>query len=445
MSGEGQQLHPALSEHHDPDPCTFEPFFDWVFFVDQRFEYWQRDENKWVLRCFGRPGTGKTTLSSMIVKKLRDKYTNNRDAVASIFVKSDVLFNGSFFVEDVMVSIFRQLCTRRTQVEEAATYIEKYKAYLEARKLQHRDVARISLIREALELRIQTLDHKFFVLDDFDKCNPSVDLFLENEISRLKNLGLKTCEDVPFELCQSCKDNGRGCGNCGDDARFEQPYDYVDLDISPERFGQHYMEQFVDWKLESEHGELPLRNPSNNPRKPPHSAIGASLAVPRNGAALDALRREVLDRAKNNIVLARIRIDMLQDNRMLERLGSMANRLPGAVVALFDAAMKRIERQPEGQRDLGLTAITVISHASFNRGVPFATFQRILEKAAMTSEQRYPSHRSIEEVLHAAKGFIVVEPLQHRPLKAYTKDFHLYTSENYNENLAWVRSQVQVE
>lgn len=168
--------------------------------------------------------------------------------MASIFIRSDVHFNASFFVEDFLRSIFRQLCASNTEIEMNASYVAHYKAYLEARTLQHRDVVRINLIRNALDSRIKSLDHKFLVIDDFDRCYPAIDLLLEQEMVRLQELGLKimitsripclnktptmhycdacppkpftyvsvywqcqTCEGAPFELCEPCKEQGEGC------------------------------------------------------------------------------------------------------------------------------------------------------------------------------------------------------------------------------------------
>lgn len=63
---ERRTLHPALAENHDSDPSIFEPYFDWVFTFDPKFESWQKDVNGWMLRCYGKPGSGKVRFASSI-------------------------------------------------------------------------------------------------------------------------------------------------------------------------------------------------------------------------------------------------------------------------------------------------------------------------------------------------------------------------------------------
>lgn len=56
------EMHPALSESHEPGADIWQPLWDWVFMNDI-FQCWQRDDNRWILRCVGRPGSGKVRTS----------------------------------------------------------------------------------------------------------------------------------------------------------------------------------------------------------------------------------------------------------------------------------------------------------------------------------------------------------------------------------------------
>ncbi|GKT41584.1 uncharacterized protein ColSpa_01765 [Colletotrichum spaethianum] len=157
-----------------------------------------------------------TTLSAVVTQWLRDHYTGKKDAVASVFVREDAVTAGTAFVEDVLTSIFHQLCVGHVEAHEDEAYVAKYRLYLDARKHGHRDIFRIKLIRDALESRLGMLDHAFLVIDDFDRCSPAVDLFLENELailanqSRLKVLitsRVSCLKDVPTaQYCDSCDD-----------------------------------------------------------------------------------------------------------------------------------------------------------------------------------------------------------------------------------------------
>lgn len=123
-----------------------------------------------------------------MTEKLRHKYTATTDAVASVFVQKDVTSGDNAFVEDVLTSMFKQLYLNGSEDEAV---FAKYRLYLDARKNGHRDLFRIQIIREAISLLISKLDHAFVVIDDFDRCSPTADLFLENELSLLADQGLK--------------------------------------------------------------------------------------------------------------------------------------------------------------------------------------------------------------------------------------------------------------
>lgn len=104
-----------------------------------------------------------------------------------MFVRTDVVSGGTAFVEDVLTSIFHQLCVNHTEVDVDEAYVAKYRLYLDARRHGHRDIFRIKLMRDALQSRLGMLDRAFLLVDDFDRCSPAVDLFLENELAILAN------------------------------------------------------------------------------------------------------------------------------------------------------------------------------------------------------------------------------------------------------------------
>ncbi|OHE94381.1 hypothetical protein CORC01_10309 [Colletotrichum orchidophilum] len=161
------EMHTALSEWHEPGADIWQPLWNWAFMNDI-FRCWQRDDNRWMQRCVGRPGSGK------------------REAVATVFARTDVASGGTAFVGDVLTIIFRQLCVNHTQVDEDEAYVAKYRLYLDAREHGYRDIFRIKLMQEALHSlhsQLGVLDRAFLIVNDFDRCRPAVDLFLENEQS----------------------------------------------------------------------------------------------------------------------------------------------------------------------------------------------------------------------------------------------------------------------
>ncbi|KAK1961345.1 hypothetical protein LY78DRAFT_588937 [Colletotrichum sublineola] len=498
------EMHSALSERHEPGADIWHPLWDWVF-ANDIFRSWQRNGYTWTLRCVGGPGSGKTTLSAMVAEWLRSQYPGEKDAVAAVFVQDDVVVAGTAFVEDVLTSMFHQLCVRSADEDEDEAYVAKYRLYLDARKHGHRDMFRIELIRDALQSRLSMLDHAFLVIDDFDRCSPAVDLFLENELALLaKNSRLKvlmtsrvsclkavptwqycdacddeevarylsvywTCEGCKKKakpvhiLCQRCRDVGRTCINCGDAADFVQPYDHVELEVDS---ATQPVARFIDWDLEMEHGELGLG--SGNPDKPPPSALGRRLLDPRNQEALARLRDQVGSQAEGNISLARLRLDNVHQTQSLGALFARSDVLPANIVDFFDAGMGRIEEQPPSQRDLGLKVIAAVSHYDFALGIEYEHLQGIIRRSTKTPARAHAkrttstptvstrrrrstmpvpgmahvAHRSLEEMLHAARGFLTFRNEETRPLVAFCESFHTYARENYNESLVWAHAQL---
>ncbi|KAK1990785.1 hypothetical protein LX36DRAFT_691567 [Colletotrichum falcatum] len=523
------EMHSALSERHEPGADIWRPLWDWVF-ANDIFRSWQRRDYTWTLRCVGGPGSGKTTLSAMVVEWLRSQYAGDRDAVAAVFVREDVAAaGGTAFVEDVLTSVFHQLCARGAEEKaggegEDEAHVAKYRRYLDARRHGHRDMFRIELIRDALQSRLSTLDRAFLVVDDFDRCSPAADLFLENELAllarrwRLKVLmtsrvsclkALPTwqccdsCDDgdgdeaatflsvywrcesckntarPPHILCQRCRDAGMACINCGDAAGFVQPFDHVELEVDS---AAGPVGRFIDWDLEMEHGELGLG--SDNADKPPPSALGQRLLDPRNREALDRLRDRVARQAEGNISLARLRLDNVHQTQpaggaaaastAAAALLARSDVLPANIVDFFDAAVGLIEEQPPPQRDLGLKVIAAVAHYDYALGIEYEHLQDVVRRSTKTpaaagarahpkrmtsaptvstrtrrtrpgtgtAAAAHVAHRSLEEMLHAARGFLKARNGENRPLVAFCESFHTYAREHYSESLVWAHAQL---
>ncbi|KAF6801240.1 TOL protein [Colletotrichum sojae] len=421
-----QETHLALGESHAPGVDTWKPLWDWVF-ADDVYQSWQRNDSKWMLRCVGGPGSGKTTLSSLLVERLRRKHDGDGDAVAAVFVRTDVASGGSTaFVEDFLASVFRQLCVRHAKIyedeDDDAAHIEKYREYFEARNTGLRDARRIQLLRDALQLCLGILDRAFLVVDDFDRCSPAADLILESELAALALLGLKvfltsrvpclatvplaqacdSCQDERLRatfravywrceecrrrrvklahiLCQDCRDAGKTCANCGESADFVQPFDHVELKVDLNRKS---VGRFIDWDLEAEHGDLGLG--SSDDGKPPKSAFGRKLSDPRNHEALSTLQEQLRYHAQGNVSLARLRLDNVHRTQSVDKITSAwADTLPANIVAFFDAGIRRIEDQPPARRDLGLKAIAAVAHYHYSDGgLEYAALDRILRRAS---------------------------------------------------------------
>ncbi|KAI8212125.1 hypothetical protein K4K52_008867 [Colletotrichum sp. SAR 10_76] len=400
-----------------------------------------------------------TNLSAVVTKRLEESYNEDSEAVASIFIGADVTSSGTAFVEDVLTSVFLQLSAKYADVDGDMANA-KYQLYLEAWKHGHRDRHRIRLVREALCLRLDMLESKFLIIDDFDRCYPAVDLFLEDELSHLAARGLRvfitsriSClEEFPLSAT-------------GDSENFVQPYGHIDLNLND----NGRVDQFINHDLETQHGDLGLG--SSTPEKlPPHSRLGRQLAATENRIALTELQGKVVRQAERNVSLARLRLDNEHQAQSAESVFSpLADVLPVNIVGFFRAGMRRVEEQPPERRDLGFKVIAAVTQYNYGVGIPYEALDKLLRNPTKTSARQQPlrtqsapvvsgvkrkagpdpapthvPHRSLEEMLHAACGFVVMVPLGNRPLRAYSEAFHEY-ARHYHEDLRWAHAQLNFD
>jgi len=200
------------------------------------------------------------------------------------------------------------------------------------------------------------------------------------------------------------------------------------------------MREFVAWDLEKEHGDLGLA--SRNSRKPPLSVLGSILRHGRTNDATQELLEHIVGAAQGNIAIAKLNLDLIHQEQTLETLETVHDRLPGNLIALFDAGMKQIEDQPDSQRELGLEAIAAASEV-FD-GVEFdALERRLLPDTSNPNSEGMPL-QVLKDVLRAAKGFLVLKHTE-GVVAAYNANFQSYVTEDYNQTLFWARGQLRRE
>ena len=176
--------------------------------------------------------------------------------------------------------------------------------------------------------------------------------------------------------------------------------------------------------------------------KPPLSSRGKELRQ-RHGDDAQRHLESIVFKAFGNVGIAKLRLDLVHSAQSLEAVEVVSDRLPGNIIALFDAGIQRLEKQPDAQRELGLCAIAAAVHSY--EGVPFATLERWVHEATSKSGAvKIPPH-TLEDVLQAAQGFLVVSSEVDRVIRHYHDSFYLYASEDYNESLLWARSQLRFD
>ncbi|KAF2235681.1 hypothetical protein EV356DRAFT_514193 [Viridothelium virens] len=458
-------------------PDIHPPLFDW-FFQSDEFLDWCQGEGTWQLHCVGGPGSGKTTLSALAVRRLREHcQQTSRRAVASLFIRSDVRSNEADLVEDMLNSIWCQLG------KNLDTSCKAYQQYKEACQKGSRAALRIKAIRKALEVRLRDLDGSFVILDDLDRCSPALDVLLRDQLAILQRHHLKImttsryplwdvgeldvesvvpekmfcdgprcpdlstdsplslfwtcahCWDYPsgaeeyFVLCYSCIKDDPQCVYCGNTSKFLEPYDHRNVEI--DNIPHSSMISFVKWDLEREHGDLGFQIPIEA-RQRPSSKLGIALRQ-NSGEGAEELQKTIVERASGNVGMAKLRLEMTYASTSLEEVKVTRDRLPHHIVATFDAGVSRIEEQPRAQRELGLRIIAASCQAS--QGVPLKTLEQWLGQP----------FRSPEDLYQVTGGLVKIDRTTERRVEAYHDTFGVYVRENYNESIFRARSALRIK
>ena len=151
----------------------------------------------------------------MVADHLQKAFPKPDYFVISIFIQDDVVADGVFLLEDILHSIYQQLTPSSVFVDVATA--EKYEIYQDASAAGKRASLRIEYIRDAVSARLDNCTSTFLVFDGLDRCNSSLRLLAETELSALRKQGLSimvTSRLPVFEkpeniTCDVCDHDGR--------------------------------------------------------------------------------------------------------------------------------------------------------------------------------------------------------------------------------------------
>lgn len=202
------------------------------------------------------------------------------------------------------------------------------------------------------------------------------------------------------------------------------------------------MSRFIAAELERTHGDIGLGSTCKH--KPDRSKLGRALVEGKTTDSSQELLEFIVKSAGGNIALAKLRLETIDAFQSVDSTLRIGDRLPDNIQAMFDAGIDRINKKPQAEAALGLKAILGV--ATRYSGEPFWELQRWLQRqAAFASPANTTSSLEIEEVLHAAAGFLSCDTWDERSVVTlYNEAFTSYVAQNYNESFIWVRSEMQL-
>ncbi|KAF2831215.1 hypothetical protein CC86DRAFT_390868 [Ophiobolus disseminans] len=399
----------AIHKHHTLAPDIYKRLFDTVFFKSQVFTTWSQGDRSWSLHCYGDPGCGKTTLAAIAVQRLREMTSASKNVpVVSIFIEEDISTSAGVFLEDFLYCVHQQLLP--SAGSETDSHFRRYET---ASRSGESISKRTRILRTALYSQLDAKQHTLLVLDGYDRLGESLQILLDRELEDLQKHRLRillttrvptfelpldtNCDGGPdchawdlklfwactvcsqdpdeaFALCYDCKAKGKSCPHHGT-AYLKEDYDHVNISFPDD------LREFVEWDIQRCFG------------------IPAAQPAPDSDTAIDFIADI------GNITIAKLYLDNVHKDRSLDVVHKPGDRLPRNVVALFDAGIERIKKQPKHEADISLMAIAAA--ADRDNGTSIVSLEDWMRDALsrLPYLARAPP-RSLEDILRCANGYI---------------------------------------
>jgi hypothetical protein len=151
-----------------------------------------------------------TTLTALVNQHLRAHFRAKQHPIVSVFINKDVPNRDIYIVEDLLHELYLRLAEgvyiEGDQSDEAFEEYEENRLTIpEGSRMR----LRLNLIRKATHMRLQALQdtRAFLLLDGVDRCESTLRLMLEEELSQLLEAGLSIM--VTSRLAVFEQDEGR--------------------------------------------------------------------------------------------------------------------------------------------------------------------------------------------------------------------------------------------
>ncbi|KAK1836466.1 hypothetical protein QBC39DRAFT_378024 [Podospora conica] len=445
---------PVTFRRYRPLPPTIDRQLFSYFFGPkgpERYTFWRDDRADYQLRVFGGPGTGKTTLASLIVEDLHRA------------------FSGA-----TIASVFLEECS--SDADTTAAVPEPPEAFIQRFRAEVRDQIRVaSKINPPRDDGEHPSSNPCFLLvDDIDILwsTPETYHALEAELTKFRSAGWRVAAttrvlyplrkqadltwwsplcDCPMHdgpdsldddiwwmcepclghekfICGRCRAQGHGCVDVREHGtkHFIQPYatyGLETLEVIICNVPKDDMTAFIARELQREHGDLQLDG-SKTLSFPPLSPLGRSLLA--TGRARD-LVAALVTRAEGNILLALLRLEYTRACSSAEEAIPATDRLPAEIVAALRAAITRVCAGSRG--GLGLDAIRFVAPQP-NHAMEWRTLYSELVARG------WGSRLSPEEVVAASEGLLKTSQVNDRQyIRCYHLPFGLYVRDRYDERV----------
>ncbi|KAL9109651.1 MAG: hypothetical protein Q9227_005688 [Pyrenula ochraceoflavens] len=344
------------------------------------FAEWLKGQS-WHLMCYGKPRSGKTVLSSLILNHLRQKFENSNIAVLCLFFSSKNPHNGS--VEKWLGSLVKQLIQQQAS---ATIPVDLRNDWKQANARDEEPT--LEQLQKHLEQQLDGFDRAYLVLDAWDECpreaqNDMLQYLETEKLSKLFTSRIvdedaapkdkqvtcsvcgkmdlkiyfrcKICDAGQFDACWDCRQKSPACR---DSSHTLKEPDKVVLDITPQcEVLKQYVRELLDKEIDPSANKIDERLNNRG------GTTNLGKVVHKSDPAFsEEIVSTVAEKSGGCFLYARLFIKVLGQKRRKEMKATLKS-FPRELEDVYEKTLERILQMAETQRNLGLNTLCALAWA----------------------------------------------------------------------------------
>ena len=422
------------------------------FLTSEEFIAWLAGR-PWPLHCYGRPGAGKTVLSSIVIRHLEEHIRKqaNSERYAVLYLYLDYKETKLQTYSNLIRSLLQQLIRDR----------DFQSLSMEARKVFQNSKLDDHKVLQILNDEIASLQRVYLVVDALDEfeederaslytafqsiCPDKVSLLVtsrdtdnirEGDIKcvscpehKVRNLSIYfECPTCPkFHLCQECRDKKMSC-------RWNHELQEPRIVNKEIRAPNDEIERFVNHVLKKELGIANARRGNDRARTSTIGATRLSKLFPSDPDSADKLMlditKAVVNTAEGMFLLAKLHLDSLRLQTSLANLKGSLRTLSTEVSHVYGDILNRIQDQRKSDVALAMQALAWVVLVNRPLEIP-----ELLQTLAVkeSDDELYPEKQpEFTIILRVTAGLLSAEAEQ-GPVRLVHRTAQEYFNQHWSE------------
>ncbi|KAK7050660.1 ANK-REP-region domain-containing protein [Favolaschia claudopus] len=347
-------------ERQDANFETWHKGTGYWFLSLPEFKSWLSNSEK-VLWCEGPPGAGKTVLSSLVIKHIKDSFQNSKVGLAYIYINHKELATQS------PTALFASLCKQLLLNKPLPLMLQDLWQYHSHRETQ----PTLDNVLQLLEIVLLEYPRIYLVIDALDEYFNTTNEYRAVFIQHI----VKIIKQFPIHLMITTRPNNMS------QSRFSN------LQLLPITAENSDITLYIENRFNKSDNLVQLLE------NRPQLKTDIQLAVVQDVGGI--------------FLLAKLRMDYLGDQPTVASLQKALKTLPSSLVAAYEVTMARINVQAEGFQKLAKKTLMWISNAL--RPLSVAELCQILAVEPGDTSLDLDKVPHIETILAACAGLVTID------------------------------------